>query len=72
MIENVMRHLGGVGMYGIISICIFVAFFLCMLLWAFRLKRSYLNSMSELPLDGETGRQSPRDSSHPQPHSKHE
>ena len=72
MIENVLHHLGGVGMYGIISICIFLAFFLCMLLWVFRLKRSYLNSMSELPLDEETGNQSPRASAQPQPLSKHD
>jgi len=54
MIENVVRGIGGVGIFGIISICIFFAFFTGMLLWSSRLKRSYLNSMGELPLDSET------------------
>jgi len=53
MIENVMDKMGGVGVFGVISICLFFAFFVGMLLWAFRLKQPYLNSMRELPLDGE-------------------
>lgn len=52
MIKNVVEHIGGVGIYGVISICIFFAFFVGMLIWAVRLKKSYLNSMRELPLDG--------------------
>jgi hypothetical protein len=53
MIENVMHSLGGVEMFGIISICIFFAFFAGMLIWAACLKQPYLKSMRELPLDGE-------------------
>ena len=41
----------GVGLYGIISICIFFGFFIGMLLWAARLKRNYIESMQALPLD---------------------
>lgn len=52
MIKNVVEHIGGVGIYGVISICIFFAFFVGMLIWAARLKNNYLNSMRELPLDG--------------------
>jgi hypothetical protein len=52
MIKNVLEHIGGVGLYGIISISLFFAFFLGMLVWALRLKKNYLNSMRELPLDG--------------------
>ena len=51
MIENVIRDIGGVGIYGIISICLFFAIFTGMLVWAFRLKKPYLNSMRHLPLD---------------------
>jgi hypothetical protein len=53
MIENVLHKMGGVGMFGIISICIFFAFFTGMLVWAVCLKKAYLNSMRELPLDSE-------------------
>ena len=54
MIENVMDKMGGVGVFGVISICIFFAFFTGMLIWLVRLKKSYLESMCELPLDRET------------------
>jgi cbb3-type cytochrome oxidase subunit 3 len=53
MIENTLRSLGGVGLYGIISICLFFGFFICMLFWASRLKKPYLNSMQSLPLNEE-------------------
>jgi hypothetical protein len=41
-------------MFGIISICLFFAFFSGLLLWAALLKKPYLNSMRELPLEDET------------------
>ena len=57
MIKNVLENIGGVGIYGVVSICLFFAFFLAMLVWVGRLKRSHLASMSELPL--EDGSRSP-------------
>lgn len=53
MIENVMHKLGGVSAFGVISICIFFAFFTGMLVWSVFLKKSYLDSMCELPLEHE-------------------
>ena len=53
MIENVVRNIGGVGIFGIISICLFFTFFSGMLLWAFSLKKRYLKEMGELPLEEE-------------------
>jgi cbb3-type cytochrome oxidase subunit 3 len=50
MIQNVLTGIGGVGVYGAISICLFVAVFLAVVLWMFGLKKSYLKSMRELPL----------------------
>ena len=41
-------------MYGVISICLFFAVFAGVLVWTIRLKQPYLNSMRELPLDGES------------------
>ncbi len=51
MEEKIICSLDGVGIYGVISICIFVAFFTGMLVWAFTKKDNYLNRMSRLPLD---------------------
>jgi|WetSurMetagenome_2_1015567.scaffolds.fasta_scaffold827692_2 hypothetical protein len=58
MIQNVLQHIGGVGTYGIISICLFFGLFIGILVWAVRLKKPYLNEMSDLPLDG--GETTPR------------
>jgi|CZKM01.1.fsa_nt_gi cytochrome c oxidase cbb3-type subunit 4 len=54
MIENVINNMGGVGVFGLISICLFFAFFTGMLVWALCLKKPYLNSMRELPLDDDS------------------
>jgi hypothetical protein len=51
MIKNVLEHIGGVGVYGVLSICIFFGFFVGVLLWAARLKQHHLNSMSTLPFE---------------------
>jgi hypothetical protein len=51
MIENVMNHIGGVGVFGVISISLFFVFFTGTLVWASRLKKKYLQSMQALPLD---------------------
>jgi hypothetical protein len=51
MIRDVLSNLGGVGVYGVISICLFFALFLSLLIWAFRLKKPWLNAMSRLPLE---------------------
>ena len=55
MIKNVLSNICGVGLYGVISVCLFFSMFTAMLVWALRLKKSFLKSMSGLPLtDGET------------------
>ena len=51
MIEHVMSRIGGVGVYGVISICLFVAVFIGVLVWTLCLKHTYLNAMRELPLE---------------------
>lgn len=55
MIRNVLQEIGGIGLYGVISICLFVAVFSGAFLWACLLRQSTLNAISQLPLeDGET------------------
>jgi hypothetical protein len=54
MIENVMHSIGGMSMYGVISICLFVAVFVGVLVWTISLRQPYLKAMRELPLDGES------------------
>jgi hypothetical protein len=54
MIKNVLSDIGGVGLYGVISICLFFAVFTGMVIWAFSLKKTFAQKMSASPLqDGE-------------------
>jgi hypothetical protein len=54
MIQNVLHEIGGIGLYGVISICLFVLVFTGALLRACLLKKPFLDSMGALPLkDGE-------------------
>ena len=57
MIQNVLRDIGGVGMYGIISICLFFSVFAGAVIWAFAQRRATLDATSVLPLrdDNEKG-----------------
>jgi cbb3-type cytochrome oxidase subunit 3 len=50
MIQNVLRAIGGIGVYDTISICLFVLVFCGVLVWALLQKKAFLNSMSSLPL----------------------
>ncbi len=51
MIKNVLSDIGGIGMYGVISICLFFAVFIGAFIWSMLLKKSDLDSRSVLPLE---------------------
>ena len=51
MIQNVLREIGGIGLYGVISVCLFFAVFSTTVFRAFLLKKPFLKSMGALPLD---------------------
>jgi hypothetical protein len=51
MIQNVLRDIGGIGLYGVISVCLFLLVFSVALIRACLLKKTFLNSVSALPLD---------------------
>ena len=51
MIKNVLSDIGGVGLYGIISVCLFFIIFTTAIVWALLHKKSYCQTMSALPLD---------------------
>jgi cytochrome c oxidase cbb3-type subunit IV len=59
MAKEILSHIDGVGIYGVISICIFFGFFSGMLLWAFTKKKDYLDTMAGLPLNA--GEKNPTD-----------
>jgi len=54
MIQNVLRSIGGVANFGVISICLFFLVFGGALVWACLLRKSHLKHMSRLPLEDGT------------------
>jgi hypothetical protein len=55
MEHKIISAMQNINVYGVVSICIFFAFFTGMLVWAFLQKKNHLNKMGSLPLDaGET------------------
>ncbi len=50
MIQNVLRDMGGVALYGVVSICLFFGVFSVAMIYACLLKKPFLNSMGALPL----------------------
>ncbi len=53
MIQNVLRALGGIEIYGVISICLFFTVFIAALFFALTRKKPFCRDMSALPLDDE-------------------
>lgn len=51
MIQNVLRHLGGVDVYGVLSLCLFFSIFSVSILWALTRRKAHLDEMARLPLE---------------------
>lgn len=51
MYKNVLENIGGIEIYPLISLIIFFFFFVFIIIWLFKLDKSYLNKMSGLPLE---------------------
>jgi len=54
MIKNVLSELGGIGIYGVVSICLFFVVFTGAVVWALCQKKTFLKAMSGLPLNDGT------------------
>ncbi len=55
MIKDSLMEIGGVGLYGVVSVLLFFAVFTLALAWALRLRRPFLDAMGALPLADGTG-----------------
>lgn len=64
MIKNVLSDIGGVGIYGIVSVCLFFITFSTAVVWALLHKKSYCQTMSALPLNDGTVSNAKGDSNH--------
>ncbi len=54
MIHNVLRTLGGIANYGVVSLCFFGLLFTLVVVWAFLQRKPYLEHMSRIPLESDS------------------
>jgi len=51
MHKNVLESISGIEIYPLISLVIFFAFFIIIIIWLFKVDKLYLEKMSRLPLE---------------------
>ncbi|WP_205503371.1 hypothetical protein [Rufibacter psychrotolerans] len=61
MYKSVLQSIDGIEIYPIISFVIFFAFFLGLLAYVVVVKKEYIQSMKEMPLQNENGLAHPLD-----------
>ena len=54
MLSKYLSSIEGIAAYPIFSLFIFVPFFLLVTIWVFKLDKTFLNYMGELPLNDST------------------
>ena len=64
MIQNVIRDMGGIAVFGVISICLFFAVFMTAAIYAFAQRKAFCDRMCALPL--EDGSRESKGASHEQ------
>lgn len=64
MIQSILKHLGGVQNFGIISLCLFCSVFVGVLIWAFLQTKNHLDYMSRVALDADPEPLEPGETSH--------
>lgn len=53
MFKEVLQSIEGIEFYTIVSMIIFILFFIGMTIWLFKVDKKYIKKMSELPLEEE-------------------
>ena len=53
MFKEVLQSIEGVEFYTIVSMIIFILFFIGITIWLFKVDRNYIKTMAELPLNEE-------------------
>ena len=53
MYKDILQSMEGIEFYAIVSMIIFILFFIGMTIWIFKVDKNYIKKMSELPLTDE-------------------
>ena len=56
MIRNLLQSIEGVEIYPLISLVVFIIFFVVILVWMFKIDKNYIKEMEKLPLDSNNNR----------------
>ncbi|NNG26954.1 MAG: cbb3-type cytochrome c oxidase subunit 3 [Ignavibacteriaceae bacterium] len=56
MIRDLLQSIEGVEIYPLISLIVFVVFFVVILVWMLRIDKNYIKEMGQLPLDSNSNR----------------
>ena len=56
MIRNYLQSIEGVEIYPLISLIVFVIFFVVILVWMLKIDKNYIKEMEQLPLESENNR----------------
>ncbi len=54
MFKEVLQSIEGIEFFTIVSMLIFILFFIGMIIWLFKVDKKYIKHMSELPLNEES------------------
>ena len=54
MFKHYFERIEGIEIYPIISLIIFVTFFIGLIIWVLRVDKKYINHMKGLPMDGDS------------------
>ena len=52
MFKHYFERIEGIEIYPIISLIIFITFFVGLIIWVIRVDKKYINRMKELPMEG--------------------
>lgn len=53
MYKEILQSIEGIEIYPIISLIVFVVFFIVVTVWLIRMDKNYINEMKQLPLNNE-------------------
>jgi Ca2+/Na+ antiporter len=56
MLRNYLQSIEGVEIYPLISLIVFVLFFVVMVVWMLKIDKNYIKQMEQLPLESENNR----------------
>lgn len=61
MVSKVLSSIDGISAYPVVSLAIFIPFFIAVTIWVIKLDKRYLKHMSELPLDASSDEKGSKD-----------